>query len=210
MMLEKFEGDSCCSTHCTGRFMCAEDQSRESFCEERPLWMVKLEGDSRCSAHSIYCTLTLCDEDQSWEPFFQCRRTVWWGRRCPAHCTARFMCDGGYNDDGDFLVAGAIFVEVGGWVSLLRALNWTLGVWREQSWEPFFCGRRNLVKLESELDVSCASCRRKAAMYVFPRFTLYVCSKKKVFWFVPKQVQALPKDFLLCFLGCVFFAFCQA
>ena len=28
MMLE---GDSCSSAHCTGRFMCDEDQSRESF-----------------------------------------------------------------------------------------------------------------------------------------------------------------------------------
>ena len=29
MMLE---GDSCCSAHCSGRFMCDEDQSSMSFC----------------------------------------------------------------------------------------------------------------------------------------------------------------------------------
>ena len=27
----KLEGDSCCSGHCTGRFMCDTDESSESF-----------------------------------------------------------------------------------------------------------------------------------------------------------------------------------
>ena len=84
--LVMLEGASCCSTHCTGRFMRDEDQWRDSRFSLQAQCFVKLEGVSWCSAH---CTgRFMCESQFSWQARYLVR-DFW----CSARCTGRFTCD---------------------------------------------------------------------------------------------------------------------
>jgi len=102
-------------------------------------YLVMLEGDAWCSAH---CTGRLMlDADQSWNSFFLAAAIfgdvcgwllllrllhwtfhLWWRQIMRVICTERFMCDEDKKSWGSFVVASAIFVEVGGGRLILRTM----------------------------------------------------------------------------------------
>ena len=62
---------------------------------------------------------------------------------CSAHCKWRFICHADQSRDS-FLVAGAVFGEVGGWLCLLRALEMTFHMCRRSLMRFILRGRRSI------------------------------------------------------------------
>ena len=107
--------------------MCDEDQSCESVLVAGTVFLVKLDGDSCCSAH---CTgLAMCEEDHESAFLWQAQYLVMLegDSCCSARCTVRVMSDEDQSCES-VLVAGAVFGEVGRWLLLLWALRWTFHV----------------------------------------------------------------------------------
>ena len=89
-------------------------------------YLVKLEGDSCCSAQ-CQCTARINHQSHfSWQAQYlvKLEDDSW----CSPQCTGRFIWDKDQSSSESLLLAGAVFGELGGWVLLLRALYWTFHV----------------------------------------------------------------------------------
>ena len=86
-------------------------------------YLVKVEGDYCCSAHSKWRFICETRINHGIHFAWQAQYLVKLDCEscCSAHCKWRFICDADQSSQS-FCVAGAVFGEVGGWLLLLRAL----------------------------------------------------------------------------------------